>query len=74
MGQSVMMRNDGTILAGQNTGAFQRLATEEFVLMVFNQHQHDYIPGDNTPTQTGVPTMLVPSDSTTSLTATIKGN
>ena len=73
-GQSIMLRNDGTVLVGQNTGAFQRLATEEFVLSVFNNHTHKHRPGSDPLTETEAPTNPVPSGSTTAMTATAKAN
>lgn len=71
-GQSVMLRNDGTVLAGKTLGTYQRLATEQFVLDVFNNHTHG-----NVQTGSGVsgpPQSPVASGSTTAMTATLKAN
>ena len=73
-GHGMMLRNDGTVLVGQNTGTYQRLATEEFVLSVFNNHNHNYLPGSGTMTTTSAPTAPVPTNSTTAMTAAAKGN
>lgn len=72
-GTSMMLRNDGTLLAGANEGAFKRLATEDFVLNIFNNHNHLYLPGDGSPTPTDVPGTIVGPTDTVNMTAQLKG-
>jgi hypothetical protein len=72
-GNAVKMSNDGHIYAGAQFGTFQRMATEAFVLSVFNNHTHEYIPGSGTPAQTMAPNAPVPSGSTTAMTVQFKG-
>jgi len=71
-GTALLLRNDGTVLTGALGGTFKRLATEDFVLNVYNDHTHQYSPGDGTPTQTAGPNTTVASGDTTNLTAQLK--
>jgi hypothetical protein len=72
-GTCIKMTGAGEILAGMADGTFQRLATERFVLDIFNAHSHGYLPGTGTLTQTTAPNLTVPgTGDTTHLTAQLK--
>ena len=64
----------GQVQAGANGAAFQRLATEQFVLDVFNKHTHPYFPGNGGVTQTQPPKQQVADGDDANLTAQLKAN
>jgi hypothetical protein len=71
-GTVLKMTATGTVLIGAGAGTFQRLATEHFVLQVYDNHTHPYIPGSNPVANTDVPNQQVSSGDTTNLTAQLK--
>jgi hypothetical protein len=70
-GQGIYLRGDGIVLAGASDGTFQRMATEAFVLNIFNNHTHGGVQSGGSTTT--APTTTVSNTDTTNLTAQLKG-